>query len=144
MFGTAAWVVVYLGASLARSQLLDHQRRQPTSPSQILNAVLPIDPEATLKFRVLIELLNTSRRPSQLVSRAAATMHKAPSAMNSLRTAIRVSNNTPCRRYVSDITITRTGKPIIRTQGGRLVTSLVLSTQRILTHESIDLLLEVI
>ncbi|KAH8661411.1 putative N6-adenine methyltransferase-domain-containing protein [Tricladium varicosporioides] len=45
------------------------------------------------------------------------------STMNSLRTAARlkmgsVANAAP-KRHISDITITRTGKPIIRTQGGR-------------------------
>ncbi|KAH6677474.1 putative NADH-ubiquinone oxidoreductase 39 kDa subunit [Halenospora varia] len=45
------------------------------------------------------------------------------STLNGLRTAARlktgaVANAAP-RRHISDITITRTGKPIIRTQGGR-------------------------
>ncbi|KAH8590920.1 hypothetical protein B0O99DRAFT_633811 [Bisporella sp. PMI_857] len=49
-------------------------------------------------------------------------MQKAcsPSSMNSLRTAMRASCGGPSlTRSVSDIAITRTGKPIIRTQGGR-------------------------
>jgi len=62
---------------------------------------------------------------SQLISSTTATMQKScsPSSMNGLRTAVRLgrssANNTPLRRHISDVTITRTGKPIIRTQGGR-------------------------
>ncbi|KAM3070120.1 Protein-lysine N-methyltransferase efm5 [Clarireedia jacksonii] len=46
----------------------------------------------------------------------------SPSTLNSLRTAMRANRsfgNVPFSRRISDITITRTGKPIIRTQGGR-------------------------
>ncbi|CZT00859.1 probable NADH-ubiquinone oxidoreductase 39 kDa subunit [Rhynchosporium agropyri] len=47
----------------------------------------------------------------------------SPSSMNGLRTAVRLgrtsANTAPLRRHISDVTITRTGKPIIRTQGGR-------------------------
>ncbi|XMA13816.1 hypothetical protein WAI453_006607 [Rhynchosporium graminicola] len=47
----------------------------------------------------------------------------SPSSMNGLRTAVRLgrtsANTAPVRRHISDVTITRTGKPIIRTQGGR-------------------------
>ncbi|RDW73892.1 putative NADH-ubiquinone oxidoreductase subunit 4 [Coleophoma crateriformis] len=52
-------------------------------------------------------------------------MQKAcsPSSVNGLRTALRTQarfvDRAPQRRHVSDVTITRTGKPIIRTQGGR-------------------------
>jgi hypothetical protein len=41
--------------------------------------------------------------------------------MSSLRTARRGLTNVPRRQNLQDITITRTGKPIIRTQGGRSV-----------------------
>ncbi|PQE31727.1 hypothetical protein CJF32_00001056 [Rutstroemia sp. NJR-2017a WRK4] len=44
----------------------------------------------------------------------------SPSTLNSLRTAMRANRsfgNVPFSRRISDITITRTGKPIIRTQG---------------------------
>ncbi|QSZ31328.1 hypothetical protein DSL72_000891 [Monilinia vaccinii-corymbosi] len=46
----------------------------------------------------------------------------SPSTLNSLRTAVRSKRgieNVPLSRKLSDVTITRTGKPIIRTQGGR-------------------------
>ncbi|TEY85124.1 hypothetical protein BOTCAL_0017g00380 [Botryotinia calthae] len=46
----------------------------------------------------------------------------SPSTLNSLRTALRSKRgieNVPLSRKLSDVTITRTGKPIIRTQGGR-------------------------
>ncbi|KAK2628866.1 hypothetical protein QTJ16_001969 [Diplocarpon rosae] len=47
----------------------------------------------------------------------------SPSTVNSLRTAVRLArqsvNQIPLKRHISDVTITRTGKPIIRTQGGR-------------------------
>ncbi|PMD20505.1 putative NADH-ubiquinone oxidoreductase 40 kDa subunit mitochondrial precursor [Hyaloscypha hepaticicola] len=42
-----------------------------------------------------------------------------PTTINSLRTARRGLTNVPRRQNLQDITITRTGKPIIRTQGGR-------------------------
>jgi hypothetical protein len=83
-----------------------------------------------------------SRRNSQLISSTTATMQKSCSP-SSLRAAVRtkrsVVNNTPLRQHISDITITRytpilpfgrnystdtlnrTGKPIIRTSGGRSV-----------------------
>ncbi|KUJ14734.1 NAD(P)-binding protein [Mollisia scopiformis] len=41
-------------------------------------------------------------------------------SMNGLRrTTKSIVNNAPLRQHISDISITRTGKPIIRTQGGR-------------------------
>ncbi|KAL3426164.1 nadh-ubiquinone oxidoreductase 39 kda [Phlyctema vagabunda] len=47
----------------------------------------------------------------------------SPSSINSLRTAVRLranaTPNAPLRKHISDVAITRTGKPIIRTQGGR-------------------------
>ncbi|RDL30437.1 Protein-lysine N-methyltransferase EFM5 [Venustampulla echinocandica] len=47
----------------------------------------------------------------------------AAASMNGLRTAVRAGKGTVAnpasRRLLSDVTITRTGKPIIRTQGGR-------------------------
>lgn len=61
----------------------------------------------------------------QLNLSTVATMQKActPSSINGLRTAVQVRSklidNSPFRRHISDITVTRTGKPIIRTQGGR-------------------------
>jgi len=50
-----------------------------------------------------------------------AAMQKScgSSAMNGLRTAARLKNGAIPQRHISDIAITRTGKPIIRTQGGR-------------------------
>jgi len=70
--------------------------------------------------------LGSGRVPNtQLVLVKVANMQKAcsPSSMNGLRTAVRTKyNSAPMRRNVSDIAITRTGKPIIRTQGGRQVT----------------------
>ncbi|PBP19182.1 NADH-ubiquinone oxidoreductase subunit [Diplocarpon rosae] len=47
----------------------------------------------------------------------------SPSTVTSLRTVVRLGrksvNQIPLKRHISDVTITRTGKPIIRTQGGR-------------------------
>jgi len=58
---------------------------------------------------------------TQLDLNTLANMQKAcgPSSMNGLRTAVRTGYTTPYSRHVSDIAITRTGKPILRTQGGR-------------------------
>ena len=59
-----------------------------------------------------------SRRTTnyQLISSATAKMQKS-----CMRTGKALVNNTPLKRSISDIAITRTGKPIIRTQGGRSV-----------------------
>lgn len=62
-----------------------------------------------------------------LIQFTIATMQRScsPSSASSLLTAVRLgrssASSTPLRRHISDVTITRTGKPIIRTQGGRSV-----------------------
>lgn len=83
---------------------------------------------------------------TQLNLRKSAAMQKSCGslAMNGLRAASRkapMANSAP-RRAISDITITRTGKPIIRTQGGRLVLFLS-QLVSMLIDTAIDLLLEV-
>jgi hypothetical protein len=86
---------------------------------------------AALKLRLdmgltTTSIANPSRHHSQLILSAIATMQKScsPSSINSLRTAVRTKSSiltTTPHRKVSDISITRTGRVILKTQGGRSV-----------------------
>jgi len=59
---------------------------------------------------------------SQLILSTTSIMQAACArTKTSLSCSWSVLSNAPLKRYISDISITRTGKPIIRTQGGRSV-----------------------
>jgi hypothetical protein len=72
---------------------------------------------------ILSTTLDSSRAQRSIGFATAVKMQKScgPTTMNSLRTARRTLINLSRRQNLQDITITRTGKPIIRTQGGRSV-----------------------
>jgi NADH dehydrogenase (ubiquinone) 1 alpha subcomplex subunit 9 len=64
--------------------------------------------------------------------------------MNSLRTVRKSLTVVPRRQNLQDITITRTGKPIIRTQGGRSVNTGIGLIEFVLTAGVTGLLSEVL
>lgn len=97
------------------SPSLDNRRRQlPVQAS-----VLPLTTRADARLRSDLSPIETHTIALAIIGRPLQDMASLPAVM---RSAKRTTHSILRRQPISDIAITRTGKPILRTQGGRCAT----------------------